>query len=68
MLDTAERYAGGESELVIGEWLRQQPASVVSELHIATKAAPPFVDGDIGKRFDRAFIERKLATSLEVRC
>ena len=65
VLDTAERYAGGESELVIGEWLRQQPASVVSELHIATKVAPPLSDGDVGKRFDREFIQRKLAMSLE---
>ncbi|PWT87129.1 MAG: hypothetical protein C5B58_00120 [Acidobacteria bacterium] len=65
VLDTAERYAGGESELVIGEWLRQQPASVVSELHIATKVAPPSADGDVEERFDREFIQRKLAMSLE---
>jgi aryl-alcohol dehydrogenase-like predicted oxidoreductase len=65
VLDTAERYAGGESEMVIGEWLRQLPASVVSELHIATKVAPPSADGDIGKRFDGEFIQRKLAMSLE---
>jgi 1-deoxyxylulose-5-phosphate synthase len=65
VLDTAERYAGGASELVIGSWLSQQPASVVSKLHIATKVAPPSVDGDVGKRFDRAFILQKLAMSLE---
>jgi aryl-alcohol dehydrogenase-like predicted oxidoreductase len=65
VLDTAERYAGGESELVIGEWLSQQQASVVSELHIATKVAPPSADGDVGKRFDREFILGKLAMSLE---
>jgi aryl-alcohol dehydrogenase-like predicted oxidoreductase len=65
VLDTAERYASGESELVIGEWLRQQPASVVSELHIATKVAPPSADGDVGKRFDREFIQSKLTMSLE---
>jgi aryl-alcohol dehydrogenase-like predicted oxidoreductase len=65
VLDTAERYAGGKSEMVIGEWLRQQPASVVSELHIATKVAPPLADGEVGKRFDRDFIQRKLTMSLE---
>ena len=65
VLDTAERYAGGESELVIGEWLRQQPASVVSELHIATKVAPLSVEGAGGQRFDREYILRKLAMSLE---
>ena len=65
VLDTAERYAGGESEMVIGEWLRQQPPSVVSELQIATKVAPPVIDGDAAKRFDRDFIQRKLTVSLE---
>jgi aryl-alcohol dehydrogenase-like predicted oxidoreductase len=65
VLDTAERYAGGDSELVIGEWLRRQSVGVRDGLHIATKVAPPFLEGNAGKPFDRAFIERKLAASLE---
>jgi aryl-alcohol dehydrogenase-like predicted oxidoreductase len=65
VLDTAERYADGQSELVIGEWLRRQSAAVRAGFHIATKVAPPFLDGGVGMPFDCAFIERKLATSLE---
>jgi 1-deoxyxylulose-5-phosphate synthase len=65
VLDTAERYAEGESERVIGEWLHRQPADVRAGLHIATKVAPPFADGDAGQLFDRVFVERKLAASLE---
>ena len=34
-------------------------------MRIATKVAPPIVDGVDGTRFDRAYIERKLQTSLE---
>ncbi|HVJ52195.1 MAG TPA: aldo/keto reductase [Aliidongia sp.] len=65
VLDTAERYADGESERMTGEWLRRQPAAVRADLHIATKVAPPFADGDAGRPFDRAYIEAKLARSLE---
>jgi aryl-alcohol dehydrogenase-like predicted oxidoreductase len=65
VLDTAERYAGGASELTIGAWLSRQPAEVRAKMHIATKVAPPSHDGHPGQRFDRAYIERKLALSLE---
>lgn len=65
VLDTAERYANGESERTIGEWLRQRPKDVTRSVRIATKVAPPNVDGVDGAPFDRAYIERKLQTSLE---
>jgi aryl-alcohol dehydrogenase-like predicted oxidoreductase len=65
VLDTAERYAAGESERTIGAWLQRQPAEVRAGLHISTKVAPPFLDGGAGQPFDRGFIERKLSTSLE---
>jgi len=65
VLDTAERYAGGASEFAIGAWLSKQPAEVRDKLHIATKVAPPGLDGHGGRRFDRAYIEGKLALSLE---
>src|SRR5512143_3470474 len=64
VLDTAERYADGESERTIGEWLRQRPLELTRKVRIATKVAPPAVDGLDGTRFDRAYIERKLQTSL----
>ena len=63
MFDTAERYADGESERAIGEWLRQRPRELTREVRIATKVAPPTADGVEGVRFDRAYIERKLQTS-----
>ena len=65
LFDTAERYADGESERNIGEWLRSRPRDVTEHLRIATKVAPPMLDGVAGTLFDRAYIERKLGTSLE---
>src|ERR1700686_4812926 len=65
VLDTAERYAGGESERTIGEWLRRRPREVTGGVRIATKVAPPAVDGVDGRPFNRAYIEEKLKTSLE---
>jgi len=65
VLDTAERYAEGESERAIGEWLAQRPPAVTGRVRIATKVAPPTADGADGTRFDRAYIERKLETSLD---
>ena len=65
VLDTSERYAGGESERTIGEWLRQRPRDLTKTVRIATKVAPPTVDGADGTRFNRAYIERKLQGSLD---
>ena len=65
VLDTAERYANGESERIIGDWLRQRPEAVTRSVRIATKVAPPMRDGVDGMPFDRAYIDRKLQTSLE---
>jgi aryl-alcohol dehydrogenase-like predicted oxidoreductase len=65
VLDTSERYAGGESERTIGEWFRQRPRELTKQVRIATKVAPPTADGVDGTRFNRAYIERKLQTSLD---
>jgi len=65
VLDTAERYADGESERMIGEWLRQRPHELTAGVRIATKVAPPAVDGVDRMPFDGAYIEGKLQTSLE---
>ena len=65
VLDTSERYAGGESERAIGEWFRQRPRELTKAVRIATKVAPPAADGVDGTRFNRAYIERKLQTSLD---
>jgi len=65
VLDTSERYAGGESECAIGEWFRQRPRERTKAVRIATKVAPPAADGVDGTQFNRAYIERKLQTSLD---
>ena len=65
VFDTAERYAGGESERWIGRWLRQRDGRSRAEIHVATKVAPPAMDGVEGRLFDRAYIEEKLSISLE---
>lgn len=64
LFDTAERYAAGASEEMIGRWLASREPAVTSRVKLATKVAPPYVDGP-GGRFDREFIERKFAGSLE---
>ncbi len=65
VFDTAERYAAGASERMIGEWLRRRPAEITSRVRLATKVAPPSADGDHESKFDRPYIEAKLRTSLE---
>ena len=64
MLDTAERYADGASERMMGRWLSEREPSVTGGMKITTKVAP----GDIAGRdvaFDSAFIEPIFAGSLE---
>jgi aryl-alcohol dehydrogenase-like predicted oxidoreductase len=63
--DTAERYALGGSEQLIGEWLRMRPASVGGRVRIATKVAPRDSDAEADTPFDRRYIQSKLAVSLE---
>ena len=64
VFDTAERYANGDSERTIGDWLRHRPSEKTERVRIATKVAPPKVDGIVETPFDRAYIERKLESSL----
>ena len=64
LFDTAERYAAGESERVVGRWLRSRPSSVTEQVRISTKVGPPWVDGRDG-RFDAAYINPLFAGSLE---
>jgi aryl-alcohol dehydrogenase-like predicted oxidoreductase len=64
LFDTAERYAAGESERIIGRWRESRPSSVTQQVRISTKVAPPWVDGRDG-RFDRDYIGPLFAGSLE---
>jgi aryl-alcohol dehydrogenase-like predicted oxidoreductase len=64
MLDTAERYAGGASEILIGQWLSEREASVTAPIRITTKVAPAQASGR-DAAFDAAFIEPIFAQSLK---
>jgi aryl-alcohol dehydrogenase-like predicted oxidoreductase len=64
LFDTAERYANGASEAMIGRWLASHSQSTVESVRIATKIAPPWVDGPPGQ-FDLAYIEEKFSGSLD---
>jgi len=64
MLDTAERYAAGASETIIGRWLSERDPEVVAPVRITTKVAPPGIGG-VDAPFDAAFIEPMVAGSLE---
>ncbi|HUF96611.1 MAG TPA: aldo/keto reductase [Ilumatobacter sp.] len=64
LFDTAERYAAGESERIIGRWRESRPASVTQRVLISTKVGPPWVDGRNG-RFDSDYIGPLFAGSLE---
>jgi 1-deoxyxylulose-5-phosphate synthase len=62
--DTAERYADGASEAMIGAWLSSQSPELADGIQIATKVAPASLAGNVGQRFDRKYIESKMETSL----
>ncbi|MBV8209983.1 MAG: aldo/keto reductase [Burkholderiaceae bacterium] len=65
MWDTAEGYAGGESESAIGAWLASRPQHITQRIRIATKVAPASLGGDESALFDEAYVASKLAISLE---
>ena len=64
LFDTAESYAAGASELMMGRGLAERDSVVTDRVRIATKVAPPWGD-DAGRRFDGAFLEEKFSGSLE---
>jgi aryl-alcohol dehydrogenase-like predicted oxidoreductase len=64
LFDTAERYAGGASEVAIGRWLAERDSDVTGRVRLATKVAPPHADGSAG-RFDTPFLEQKFSGSLD---
>ena len=64
LFDTADRYADGASESMIGRWLAARGPEITGRVEVATKVAPPYMDGPPG-RFDRAYVEGRFACSLE---
>jgi aryl-alcohol dehydrogenase-like predicted oxidoreductase len=64
LFDTAERYAGGASEIMIGRWLVERDSAVTDRVRLATKVAPPSAHGS-GDGFGTAFLEEKFSGSLD---
>lgn len=64
MLDTAEVYAAGASETIIGRWFATRPRSMAPAVRIATKVAPPWFHNS-DERLDSAYIAGAFERSLE---
>jgi aryl-alcohol dehydrogenase-like predicted oxidoreductase len=64
LFDTAERYAAGESERIVGRWLESRPSSVTDDIGISTKVGPPWLDGRKG-RFGHEYIHSIFGASLD---
>ena len=64
LFDTAERYADGESERMVGRWVASRPSSVTGRIRISTKVGPPWLDGRDG-RFELEYIDRIFSGSLD---
>jgi aryl-alcohol dehydrogenase-like predicted oxidoreductase len=64
LFDTAESYASGASEIMIGRWLVERDSAVTGRVRLATKVAPPDLHGP-GGRFDAVFLEEKFSGSLQ---
>jgi aryl-alcohol dehydrogenase-like predicted oxidoreductase len=62
--DTAERYADGASERMIGAWLQRCPSELTGRIHVTTKVSPASLSGHRDQRFDRKYIESKFEASL----
>lgn len=64
LFDTAESYAAGASERMMGRWMTERDPAVTGQVRLLTKVAPPRGD-EAGRRFDGAFLEEKFSGSLE---
>jgi len=64
LFDTAESYARGASETMIGRWLVAREQAVTNRVRLVTKVAPPHGD-ESGRPFDAAFLDEKLTGSLQ---
>jgi len=63
MLDTADSYGGGQSEIIVGDWLKdRQPAGMVVGSKVGLVSNP---DGTRGRDLSRARIEGQLKQSID---
>jgi 1-deoxyxylulose-5-phosphate synthase len=64
LFDTAESYAEGASERMMGRWMTERDPAVTGRVRLMTKVAPPW-GSDAGRPFDVAFLVEKFSGSLE---
>lgn len=65
LIDTADVYAGTESERIVGRWLADQPPHVRDRVVIASKGRFPTGDGPNDVGLSRRHLDRALDASLE---
>src|SRR4029453_17446013 len=63
-VDTADVYAAGESERVIGRWLASRPAELTERIVLATKGRFPTADDPNGAGLSARHLTRALDASL----
>src|SRR3954452_22597126 len=64
LIDTADVYAGGASEAIIGRWLARQPAAVRDQVVLATKGRFATGEGPNDVGLSRRHLRRALEASL----
>jgi aryl-alcohol dehydrogenase-like predicted oxidoreductase len=64
-VDTANVYAKGESERIIGRWFASRPADVTERIVLATKGRFPLVDEPNGAGLSNRNLTRSLEASLD---
>jgi aryl-alcohol dehydrogenase (NADP+) len=64
LVDTADVYAGGHSEQIIGRWLAARPADVTDAVVLATKGRFPTDDSPNGAGLSARHLSRALDASL----
>lgn len=65
LVDTADVYAGTESEAIIGRWLASRPADVRDSVVLATKGRFPTGEGPNDLGLSRRHLRRALDASLQ---
>src|SRR4051794_10696918 len=63
-IDTADVYSAGESEVIIGRWLADRPASVTEPIVLATKGRFPMAADPNGAGLSARHLTRALDASL----
>jgi aryl-alcohol dehydrogenase-like predicted oxidoreductase len=64
LVDTADVYASGKSEEIIGRWFASRPADITERVVLATKGRFPMGDGPNDHGLSRTHLTRALDASL----